>query len=276
MSDVDIQAPCPADISKLHAEMNQYINQRLIITTTAITLFGVSIGWIVFGSSTASGIEIKPAIFFLPTILLIVLFVLLVYCQVILGNMRIISGYMRQTQSSQWEKAYQEFAEKNKFIGQDDVFPMMFMVLGISVGLIVFFLWLSFPPEEKTNDYNIGASSTLFVIVWAVYLLAVILSWFKLFLNFGFQDKAEEKWGEVFKKWKEKSSKVELSSLSSEQHRDSANPEVGSPPQSGLLTLLSEVEAIQAEVPAEEWDKLPHDGSINHDHYLYGAPKVES
>jgi hypothetical protein len=43
----------------------------------------------------------------------------------------------------------------------------------------------------------------------------------------------------------------------------------------GILDLLQQVADIQAQVPSEEWDKLPHDGSINHDHYLYGAPKVE-
>lgn len=30
---------------------------------------------------------------------------------------------------------------------------------------------------------------------------------------------------------------------------------------------------ISGDVPIEEWDKIPSDGSINHDHYLYGAPK---
>ncbi len=45
--------------------------------------------------------------------------------------------------------------------------------------------------------------------------------------------------------------------------------------ESGLLELLSEVQGIQAQVPFQEWEKLPHDGSINHDHYLYDAPKVE-
>jgi hypothetical protein len=44
---------------------------------------------------------------------------------------------------------------------------------------------------------------------------------------------------------------------------------------SGILNLLERVKEIQAQVPPEEWDKLPHDGSINHDHCLYGAPKVE-
>jgi hypothetical protein len=46
-------------------------------------------------------------------------------------------------------------------------------------------------------------------------------------------------------------------------------------PSSDILDLLKQVEAIQAQVPLEEWNKLPHDGSINHDHYLYGSPKVE-
>jgi hypothetical protein len=30
---------------------------------------------------------------------------------------------------------------------------------------------------------------------------------------------------------------------------------------------------LAAQVPDEELDKIPHDGSENLDHYLYGAPK---
>lgn len=30
---------------------------------------------------------------------------------------------------------------------------------------------------------------------------------------------------------------------------------------------------ISESVPLEEWEELPLDGSVNHDHYLYGAPK---
>ena len=32
---------------------------------------------------------------------------------------------------------------------------------------------------------------------------------------------------------------------------------------------------IGASIPEEEWEKVPTDLSINLDHYLYGAPKVE-
>lgn len=60
-----------------------------------------------------------------------------------------------------------------------------------------------------------------------------------------------------------------------QQAKATAQPVSSEPQISGILELLERVKEIQAQVPAEEWDKLPHDGSINHDHYLYGAPKVE-
>ena len=33
------------------------------------------------------------------------------------------------------------------------------------------------------------------------------------------------------------------------------------------------VEEVNASLPAGTWDNVPADGSINLDHYLYGAPK---
>jgi len=54
-----------------------------------------------------------------------------------------------------------------------------------------------------------------------------------------------------------------------------ANNQAIEPKTNGILDLLERVKVIQSQVPNEEWDKLPHDGSINHDHYLYGSPKVE-
>jgi hypothetical protein len=32
------------------------------------------------------------------------------------------------------------------------------------------------------------------------------------------------------------------------------------------------VDEINAELPADTWENVPSDGSINLDHYLYGAP----
>ena len=35
------------------------------------------------------------------------------------------------------------------------------------------------------------------------------------------------------------------------------------------------VDEINAGLPADTWDSVPADGSINLDHYLYGAPKQQ-
>ncbi|MCP9495512.1 MAG: hypothetical protein MSG64_13785 [Pyrinomonadaceae bacterium MAG19_C2-C3] len=39
------------------------------------------------------------------------------------------------------------------------------------------------------------------------------------------------------------------------------------------MTIWDEVDEITKDVPPEAWDELPTDGSVNVDHYLYGAPK---
>lgn len=52
-------------------------------------------------------------------------------------------------------------------------------------------------------------------------------------------------------------------------------PEPSTASEGRIASLLDLVAQIHAQVPPEEWDKLPHDGSINHDHDLYGSPKVE-
>lgn len=47
----------------------------------------------------------------------------------------------------------------------------------------------------------------------------------------------------------------------------------GRPTESGLQKLWREIDEIVATVPDEAWEGIPNDGSINVDHYLYGAPK---
>jgi len=44
---------------------------------------------------------------------------------------------------------------------------------------------------------------------------------------------------------------------------------------SSAQSFLGMIDEIRAQVPAEEWKKLPTDLSKNIDHYLYGSPKVE-
>jgi hypothetical protein len=39
------------------------------------------------------------------------------------------------------------------------------------------------------------------------------------------------------------------------------------------MSIFEQVDQIAQRVSPEAWDEVPSDGSINVDHYLYGAPK---
>lgn len=38
-------------------------------------------------------------------------------------------------------------------------------------------------------------------------------------------------------------------------------------------TLGEKIKEIVADIPDEVWEKIPNDGSEQHDHYIYGTPK---
>lgn len=44
-------------------------------------------------------------------------------------------------------------------------------------------------------------------------------------------------------------------------------------PRENVRPILEIITELSAQVPMEEWEKLPSDGAEQHDHYLYGAPK---
>lgn len=43
--------------------------------------------------------------------------------------------------------------------------------------------------------------------------------------------------------------------------------------QPGGGSIWDKIQERVKKVPSEAWDEVPRDGSINVDHYLYGAPK---
>ena len=65
-----------------------------------------------------------------------------------------------------------------------------------------------------------------------------------------------------------------LASLSLEQKQEVlAFTETLTQPTSSGSTLWEMVQECVKDVPPEAWDIVPTDGALNHDHYLYGAPK---
>ena len=44
-------------------------------------------------------------------------------------------------------------------------------------------------------------------------------------------------------------------------------------PREAIRPIWEIIEEISNQAPPGTWDSVPTDGSVNHDHYLYGAPK---
>jgi hypothetical protein len=59
------------------------------------------------------------------------------------------------------------------------------------------------------------------------------------------------------------------------KHKIRENQIADSQQSPSLPSFLQFVDEISAQIPNEEWEKLPKDLSKNLDHYLYGAPKDE-
>ena len=54
---------------------------------------------------------------------------------------------------------------------------------------------------------------------------------------------------------------------------DSLNDHDVPVPPSARERIWEKVEALTADIPEDEWDKLPADLAEQHNHYLYGTPK---
>lgn len=59
------------------------------------------------------------------------------------------------------------------------------------------------------------------------------------------------------------------------KHRTAQATAPESPHRSTLPSFLQFAEDVSAQIPKEEWEKLPTDLSKNVDYYLYGSPKTE-
>ena len=74
----------------------------------------------------------------------------------------------------------------------------------------------------------------------------------------------------IFEKVKNLSRKQQEDVLEIIEQKFSASPNLQKSDSRPIWEVIAE---ISSEIPDEEWEKLPSDGSVNHDHYLYGAPK---
>jgi len=108
---VPLSKPTPEDIKKIHAEVNQIVNQRFLLITIAITVFGVVTAWIVPRTPPAPGSDVGGFVFVITMVLSTLLFSLFLLGHLLKGMLRVFTTYLAVTDSSNWEKDWKQFRQ---------------------------------------------------------------------------------------------------------------------------------------------------------------------
>jgi hypothetical protein len=123
---MSLLGPNQEDLRKIHAEINQLVNQRFLLTTVAITVFGVVMGLLIPRTQPSGGVG--GFVFLMCTLLLVLLFALFLLSHLYKGMTRVYSMYLIVTDSSQWEKDWKKY-RKDWYVGYTKPQTVLFVVL---------------------------------------------------------------------------------------------------------------------------------------------------
>jgi hypothetical protein len=87
---MSLKGPTPEDERKLHAEINQIGNQRFLLTTLSLTLFGVLTAWMV-PKESVHDTDIGAFPFAISIILSILLFAIYFWSHLLKNTMRVFT-----------------------------------------------------------------------------------------------------------------------------------------------------------------------------------------
>jgi hypothetical protein len=205
--------PSPEDITKIHAEINQCINQRLTIQTSLVALFGVVIGLLVSGLTAISRkkndsfIRAQPISFLLPSAMLTVTIILLEYNQGILRSMHVLSTYLECTGASIWEKHYQQFSKSRRHVTHDHHSLHVFLIVGL-LTIAIPPLYLAFFPPDYDNP-QIRITISIFIVATSWFLSCFWSAWKNRYLE-KYRTSVMDRWWSILANPSERVENVDL------------------------------------------------------------------
>ena len=141
-----LQGPRPEDTQKLNAEVNQLVNQRLALTTLAVTIFGAVVAWLIPQDSSAAGAEVGVFRYSVSVLLTIFLFTLFLLTHHLSSMLRIITTYLAVSDASGWEKDWAEYRKRfPKYLGYTKPQSVIFLMLGVLSAGFPFLIFMAFP-----------------------------------------------------------------------------------------------------------------------------------
>jgi hypothetical protein len=185
---MSLKGPTPEDERKLHAEINQIGNQRFLLTTLALTLFGVLTAWMV-PKDNVRDTDIGAFPFAISIVLSVLLFSIYSWSHMLKNSMRVLSTYLAESGRSSWEVLWREFRQDGYFAQTKQQAFMFLVLLAIGTGF-PFALLMVFSRTTTSILLPAIAVSISLIVGLLIYLMgfknlfdkeaAIIRRWKKL------------------------------------------------------------------------------------------------
>jgi hypothetical protein len=186
---MSVLKPTEEDIRKINNEINQIVNQRYLITTAAITIFGLFASMLIPKDRPIPNTDIGGLVLFGTILLLTLLLVLFLYSHFLRGILRTMTCYLIETNSSNWEIDWKKYRKK-RYFGYSSAQTIIFIMLGIISFLYPIGLSIVF---KQNLAPRIGL--LFLVIAGSIYIVVIILVGF--FNLLCFEKKSEKKWKKI-------------------------------------------------------------------------------
>lgn len=173
--------PTKEDQHKIHAEVNQIVNQRFFITTLAITIFAGMVAWLIPKQAPCPETAIGTFTFIASILITIVLFALFLLTHHLTRMLRLFTTYLDVTDTSQWEKDWVNYRNRFRYFGYTKAQTIIFILLGIMSTGFPFLLWAAHPYSLEPRT---GAVACF--VIGILYVVQVVgMGFFKWFANEG-------------------------------------------------------------------------------------------
>jgi hypothetical protein len=177
------------DKRKVHAEATQITNQRFLLNTAAVTLFGVVLAWLIPKDSASPGQSLMKTAYAASILLSVLLSILFYLSHRFRLLLRSYSAYLIARHASQWEVDWQKYRDDG-YYSYTKSQAMLFILLGVLTALT---------PVGITKLYSLSFEPVLGLIFSAVASLLYLV--FVGYLGFsGYVNKKEKTFEERWKK----------------------------------------------------------------------------
>ena len=163
---MSLKGPTSEDKQKIHSEVNQIVNQRLLLTTLAVTIFGAMIAWLIPKTPPTQSIPVGGFVYIASVLLTVVLFALFLLSHHLTYMLRLFTTYLDETGSSNWENDWSSYRDKFTYLGYTKPQSLVFLLLGVLSAGFPFLLWAAyrFTLEPRAGAVVVAIIGILYVI----------------------------------------------------------------------------------------------------------------